>query len=230
MRHRDGTSTLRESIEELRSELRSMEASNATPMEFGLKVRSHPDSLIVTARNKMGSGSSIVVSIGLAFSLIETHTLRRDDGSLETNRNAARRLARRLGQIGFPIETAESVEFGFLLRDVPVAPILDFLTEFRNHPGSLKTDGEPVRRYIEEQQDDELAEWDVLFAGVGERKGNRMDDSLGRVINCQRRTSGKRSDARTLLVSNRQRVSTRGIERTGLTCRQRASAEEGLSG
>ena len=81
-----------DSIEELRSELRSMEASNATPEEFGLKVRSHPDSLIVTARNKMGSGSSIVVSIGLAFSLIETHTLLRDDESLESNRNAARRL------------------------------------------------------------------------------------------------------------------------------------------
>ena len=109
-----------------------------------------------------------MVSIGLAFSLIETHTLRRDDESLETNRNAARRLARRLGQIGRPIETAE--RRGVWLpppRDVPVAPILDFLTEFRNHPGSLKTDGEPVRRYIEEQQDDELAKWDVLFAACG---------------------------------------------------------------
>ena len=215
-----------ESIEGLRSELRSMEASNATPEDFGLKVRRHPDSLIVTTRNKMGSGSSIVVSIGLAFSLIETHTLRRDDESLQTNRNAARRLAGRLGQVGFPIEAAERVEFGFLLRGVPVAPILDFLTEFRNHPGSLKTDGGPVRRYIEERQDDELAEWDVLFAGVGEHEGNTTDDSLGREINCQRRTAGKRGDATTLLVSSRQRVSTRGIERTGLTSEQRASAEE----
>ena len=215
-----------ESIEELRSELRSMEASNATPMEFGLKVRSHPDALIVTARNKMGSGSSIVVSIGLAFSLIETHALHRDAESLVTNRNAACRLALRLGQIGFPIGTAESVEFGFLLRGVPVAPILDFLTEFRNHPGSLKTDGGPVRQYIEERQYDELAEWDVLFASVGRRRGHKTDDSLGRAINCQLRTSGKRSDARTLLVSNRQRVSTKGIERTGLTDEQRASAEK----
>ena len=47
-----------ESIEELRGEFRSMEASNATPEEFGLKVRSHPDTLIVTARNKMGTGAS----------------------------------------------------------------------------------------------------------------------------------------------------------------------------
>ena len=90
----------------------------------------------------------------------------------------------------------------------------------------MKTDGEPVRRYIEERQGDELAEWDILFASVKEREGYKADDSLGRAINCQQRTIGKRSDARTLLVSNQQRVSTRGIERTGLTAEQRASAEE----
>ncbi len=215
-----------DSIEELRSELRSMEASNATPEEFGLKVRSHPDSLIVTARNKMGSGSSIVVSIGLASRLIETHTLHRDDEILEANRNAARRLARRLGQIGFPIERADGEEFGFLLRGVPVAPILDFLSEFRNHSLSMKTERGPVRRYIEERQDDELAEWDVLFASVKEREGYIADHSLGRVINCQQRTIGNRGDSRTLRVSNRQRVSTRGIERSGLTDEQRTAAEK----
>ena len=82
-----------------------------------------------------------------------------------------------------------------------------------------------MRRYIEERQDDELAEWDVLFASVGEREGNRPDESLGRIIRCQRRTAGRRSDARTLLVSNRQRVSTRGIERTGLSGEEREIAE-----
>ena len=214
-----------ESIEELRGEFRSMEASNATPEEFGLKVRSHPDTLIVTARNKMGTGAQIVVSIGLAFRLIETHTLRRDAEVLEVNRNAARRLSQRLLQSGFPIEDAVRDDFGFLLREVPVAPILDFLTEFRNHDGSLLTNGEPVRRYIEERRDDELAEWDVLFASVSEREGNRPDESLGRTIRCQRRTAGERSDARTLLVSNRQRVSTRGIERTGLSGEERERAE-----
>ena len=202
-----------------------MEASNATPEEFGLKVRSHPDTLIVTARNKMGTGAQIVVRIGLAGRLIETHTLRRDAEILEVNRNAARRLSQRLRQSGFPIEDAERDDFGFLLREVPVAPILDFLTEFRNHDGSLLTNGEPVRRYIEERRDDELAEWDVLFASVGEREGNRAEESLGRIIRCQRRTAGERSDARTLLVSNRQRVSTRGIERTGLSGEDRELAE-----
>ena len=82
-----------------------------------------------------------------------------------------------------------------------------------------------MRRYIEERADDELAEWDVLFASVGKRHRNRTDETLGRPIRCQRRTAGKKSDAKTLLVSNRQRVSTRGIERTGLTGEQRDSAD-----
>ena len=215
-----------ESIEELRGEFRSMEASNATPEEFGLKVRSHPDTLIVTARNKMGAGASIVVRIGLAFRLIETHALRRDDASVANNRNAARKLCQRLGQGGFPIDAAERDDMGFLLRGVPVAPILKFLTEFRNDEGSLLTKGDPVRRYIEERQDDELAEWDVLFPSVGERDGNRTDNSLGRTIRCQRRTAGEKSNAKTLLVSNRQRVSSRRIERTGLSREQRALAEK----
>ena len=213
-----------ESIEELRGEFRSMEASNATPEEFGLKVRSHPDTLIVTARNKMGTGASVVVRIGLASRLIETHTLRRDDKSLDINREAARRLSRRLGESGFPIETAEEAEFGLLLRRVSVGPVLKFLTEFRNHEGSLLTNGEPVSRYIEERRDDELAEWDVLFASVS-RVTNAPDTSLGRRILRQRRTAGEASDARSLLVGSRQRVSGRGIERTGLTHEQRALAE-----
>ena len=214
-----------ESIEELRSEFRSMEASNATPEEFGLRVRSHPDTLIVTARNKMGTGSSVVVSIGLASKLIETHTLRRDEESLEINRRAAQRLSQTLGQDGFPIETAERVEFGFLIRGVSVGPVLNFLAEFRNHEGSLLTNGDPVRRYVEERRDDELSRWDVLYASVS-RETNMADTSLGRRILRQSRTAGERSDSRTLLVGSRQRVSSRGIERTGLTNEERVLAEE----
>ena len=222
-----------ESIEELRGEFRSMEASNATPEEFGLKVRSHPDTLIVTARNKMGTGAPVVVSIGLACRFIETHTLRKDVESLEINREAARRLSQRISQAGFPIENAEREEFGFLLRRVPAGPILDFLAEYRSHEGSLLTDGDPIRRYIEERSDDELAEWDVLFASLREPDdGGITDESLGRAILCQTRAEGTKSreDPRTLLIGNRQRVSGRGIERTGLTCEERELAEEAHRG
>ena len=218
-----------DSIEELRDEFRRMEASNATPEEFGLKVRSHPDNLIVTARNKMGTGESVAVKIGLASRLIETHALLRDSESLRTNREAAKRLAQSLGGAGFPVSAAKRDDFGWLMQEVPVDPILDFLTHFRNHEGSLLTSGGPVRRYIRERADDELATWDVLFASVreGVRTNSYKEDlSLGVRILCQQRTEGKRSDSRTLFLGNRQRVATRGIERTGLSRNQRHRAEK----
>ena len=65
----------------------------------------------------------------------------------------------------------------------------------------------------------------AALVSSGEREGNRPDESLGRTIRCQRRTAGERSDARTLLVSNRQRVSTRGIELPGLSGEDRELAE-----
>ena len=82
-----------ESIEELRDELTRMQRVNATPKEFGLRVRSHPDTLVVTARNKMGTGRSLRVLIGLANHFVETAILRRDHATLEANRQAAVTLA-----------------------------------------------------------------------------------------------------------------------------------------
>ena len=44
-----------------------------------------------------------------------------------------------------------------------------------------------------------------------------MDDSLGFQIICQRRTPGRRSDDKTLYITEKQRVSSRGVEKTGLS-------------
>ena len=71
----------------------------------------------------------------------------------------------------------------------------------------------------------ELAEWDILFTSLQRGVGAKQDKSLGRNILRQRRTEGARSDSKTLHVGSRQRVSTRGIERTGLSEEQRDAAE-----
>ena len=218
-----------ESIEELRDELARMQSVNATPRDFGLRVRSHPDTLVVTARNKMGSGRHIRVMIGLANNFVETAILRRDQPSLESNRQAALSLAERLRQCGLPPEDGEPVDGGRLVRGVPVSVVDAFLLAFRNHKGSPATETQPVRNYIRARQTDELAEWDVLFAGVTPERapqGSLRDSSLGFPLICQRRAPGRRSDEWTLMVTSRQRVSSRGIERTGLTDDEARRAKE----
>jgi hypothetical protein len=206
-----------ESIEMLRDELRSMEAAGATPEEFGLKVRSHPDTLIVTARNKMGSGERIVVNIGLGNNFVETAILKRSESVLESNRRAAVRLAEELKQAGFDLGTSAEVSGGFLISGAPVSAVDRFLSAFDNHPGSMLTDPKPVRRYIQDREGGELAEWDILFASLQRPDPDSfVDTSLGISINCQRRGAGDKSDGSTLRVTNKQRVASRGIERTGI--------------
>ena len=208
-----------ESIEELRDELRRMEAANATPMDFGLKVRSHPDTLIVTARNKMGSGERLVVSIGLANRFVETAVLRRDKESIKANGHAAMRLAERIRSSGFVHEERSNAHHGGrLYRLIPVSHVMEFLSAFRNHEGSFLTETDPISQYIRDRVDTELAEWDVFFPSLqSHTETSLVDTSLGFNIVCQRRGAGKRSDEKTLHITEKQRVSSRGIERTGLS-------------
>ena len=215
-----------ESVEELRDELTRMQQVNATPYEFGLKVRSHPDALIVTARNKMGSGSQHTVLIGLAKQFVETAILKRDETTRKSNLRVAIRLADQMRDEGIPPETGEDTPYGKLVRDVPVNLVDMFIRSFKNHPSSIKTESDPVCNYIYIGASDELSQWDVLFASVRtETNHSLVDESLGFRLVCTRRAAGKSSDEKTLMVTNKQRVSSRGITKVGLTQDQVKTAE-----
>lgn len=215
-----------DSVEELRDELTRMQQINATPYEFGLKVRSHPDALIVTARNKMGSGSKHTVFIGLANQFVETAILKRDESSRKSNVRAAIRLADKLREEGLAPEFGEDISYGKLVRDVPVDLVDEFIRSFKNHPSWIYTEPDPVRKFISVGRSDELCQWDILFASV-KHKTNRslVNEWFGFPLVCQRRAEGTRSDENKLMVSNKQRVSSRGICKVGLTASQIKEAE-----
>ena len=215
-----------ESIDELRDELARMQSANATPREFGLKVRSHPDTLVVTARNKMGSGQRHTVLIGLANRFVETAILYRDQATLDSNLRAAVRLADDMRAGGQAPENGDVLNGSRLVRGVLVEVVDAFLGAFRNHPGSPATESDPVRRYIALRAEDELSRWDVMFVGVQRRtETSLVDHRLGFPLVCQRRTPGKRSDKSVLMVTNKQRVSSRGITKVGLSDAQVQTAE-----
>lgn len=205
-----------ESIELLRDDLRTMAAANATPADFGLKVRAHPDTLMVTARNKMGAGERVAVRISLDKAFVETSSLRRDAESLSENRKAVQALASRLGELGYRFSNTHSMNGSYLACSVPVAPILGFLASYRNSPASILTEPIPVSNYIQRRKADELSEWDVMIAGI-ENEHSMTDKLFGITLNCQKRREGKRSDSKTIRIGNKQRVSSRGIEKAGLS-------------
>jgi hypothetical protein len=212
-----------EAIEELRDELRVMEARKATPKQFGLRVRSHPDTLIVTARNKMGSGKEVIMRIGLANNFIETAILRGDASTLNINRQAARNFAAAIDVVS---TTCLETRNGRLYENVPAEAVRDFIRAFQNHEGSMLTQPGPVLLYIADRADDELARWQVLFAAVRETDDPNLDtEELGFRLTRQRRTAGLRSNPSVIFISDKQRVASRGIERIGIPEELVAKAE-----
>lgn len=220
-----------ENILMIREELREMEERNATPMEFGLRIRTHPDALMITARNKMGSSENVLVSIGLHLSFIETYIIHKNKAILDKNRSAARSLVEGMLNSGISSENPPrgAGSSGHLFRNVGSDAVLDFLGTFQNHPGAFKTESEPVRKYIRDRSGSELAKWDVFFPSVGTTDAV-SDESLGITIRCQmRRTTSESvngSEPGLNFSKKNNRVSTRGIEKIGLSLEDIKKAEE----
>ena len=206
-----------ESTEELQAELRRMERDGATPEMFGLAVRSHPSSLIVTARNKMGSGEKRVM-VGLSNAFVETTKLSADPDILEHNRSAAREFLEGLGDEGQTQETSEKVPGGFLLRGVPVEHVDGFLQGFRNARESVQTETGPLRKYISDRAENELPKWDVHIASVRKSDTDSLSDILGWSIGPAQRSVGTEELERDLLAisGKRSRVASRGVEKIGI--------------
>lgn len=206
-----------QATEELHDELKRMQQANATPEEFGLAVRSHPSALMVTARNKMGSGEKQVM-VGLSNSFIETAKLSATPKVLDRNRDARDRLLAALEDIGLGREAAEDVPGGWLVEGAPSSVVDTFLRQFENSPESLLTDPAPVRRYISDRAADELAEWDILVASLAGSDGSEPASFGSYTVHPVRRKIGIDELARGVLAisGKKSRLSSRGIERTGV--------------
>lgn len=203
-----------DSIDELRDELRTMERAKLTPRDFGLRVRTHPDTLIVTARNKMGTAQVVPVKIGLSNSFIETHTLRRGLADLEANRNLAIQLLASLQSISACDVSESESAARRVWTGVPAEIVADFIAGFRNSDRSLQTQSAPVADFIRKCAQFGMGSWDVAIVGRALQGGVR-DPDLG--VICQKRTAGANSHGQSFVtIGAKNRVSTRGVEKIGL--------------
>lgn len=198
--------------EELHGELKIMEQAKATPEDFGLEVRSHPASLLVTAKNKMGAGCEVITLVGLSNQFIETAKVSADSTKLNANLVIAKNLVSNLKKAAFTIENSQ---WGLLIRDVPIRYIDEFLAGWTNTPESVITETAPVRSYLSARREDELALWDLLIPSL--QKGD-VDDTLGvdiiptnRSINLDDLKDGYMS-----FSGKKMRIASRGIEKAGV--------------
>lgn len=204
--------------EELRDEVKRMRRADLTPRDFGLKVRSHPDTLIVTARNKMRSAESHVKQISWSREGAETTKLRTRSNA--ANCTAARKFIDAMRQAG--IDAAPSEWANPIFRKVPKELIATFLDSFEVHPHNFalfvpedERHQFGLAQFLRITDAPSLQEWDVVIP-QGELTAVEFL-STGIHIRPLRRTVTTPDDGRTILVSGRKaRVGSRGVEREGI--------------
>ena len=93
------------SVLELMRDLKELEKSGRPPIEFGLKVKSHPDSLLITARNKAGKAEKIKTILDFSGKVIETFAVPNNKKKLSSNfENATSLIKNSLNNITEEIE------------------------------------------------------------------------------------------------------------------------------
>lgn len=165
----DGIQWYREinkATEELRNDLKRYEKSQKTPKEFGIRVRSDMTTLLVTARNKMRTATSMEVYTSLSGEVIETPCVYNDKITNDLNKGAVEKFIEMVSNNYEMID--EGKNFGF--KDVDKSYILELLTEFDVSVLNNCFDCESIKEFIEKYGGYELDRWDIAFASGSSNK------------------------------------------------------------
>jgi len=207
-----------DATEELRDEFVKMDQAGLTPKDFGLAVRSHPDSLIVTARNKMRSGTKVRRSISLAGHLAESTIIRSSGKAVERNMEVLKETISSADSHG----DYESVGNHHLWRSVPTEIIRDFINSYDDpHPLTLLTQRAPLLDYIGKLEKRGVTNWDVALMSLGETENTSLWEFEGYSVKAQARSISPTKDRNGnvdawAIGGSKRRIASTGDEKIGL--------------
>lgn len=203
---------------ELREEVAKMNRLGAIPRDFGLKVRAHPTTLIITARNKMKHSDRVECWITLDGKFFETPRFRQDIEVIHANKQRTDELIDRIFETcGAPAGSRLQPLFW---SKVPRSVVCEYLRKYENHPRNMEADGAALESYI--NKNNKFANWDVLVVSSNDSpaffiKGLPIRPSLRPMSGA----SGVLSSYGT-----KMRIGTMGLTKYGLTDKQIRAAKE----
>lgn len=209
----------REISDELRDSVGEMKRLELTPMDFGLKVRMHPESFRITAANKLRNGE-VVEEVYAPGSIFSTLTLSYIEDDRKANTDAADTLVDRLGASYATFsDRTSAITPRNLWRNIPSGVIREFLEGYRapmSDPyfGPAMPGGRP--QLIKVLDNPEIgAEWDVRFID-GEGLEERQFGAAGFSINVRPsvRNSMTETPFRTVTLGNRRLSSANDLMNT----------------
>jgi hypothetical protein len=130
----------------------------ATPEEFGLRVRSHPDGLLVTAPAKMRHGKKMQLTF--SDSISETIDFHRDRKVVEANFQLVEQLLKQLDAKQEPVPKLSNL----LWSGVEASEIVWLLENFITHERARRAQGRLLAEYVRASvAKDELLNWTLAL-------------------------------------------------------------------
>lgn len=207
--------------EELRSDIKYMQLSRLTPIDFGMKVRASPDALLITARNKMRHASEITRLMSIGEEGLETPRIMSDPGIISGNFRVAANL---VDQILASDATRIEENPNPLWSSVDKRFIVEALRNFVVHPLNVTFHPVDLAKFLEDSNDPKLAKWDVVIPN-----GGRQPLVIAGVVSVklQKRKLEVNEERRYLLINEKKmRVGSRGVEKEGMSPEQVNAAEK----
>jgi Z1 domain-containing protein len=148
-------------VDDLRAELDRMADTGKEPLDFGLRVRTPSDGLLITAANKIRRGEEVFVRF--AGELVQALEIARTGQRAEDNRISVRQFLEVLGPTGAERDVRGQASSHFLWRNIEVDRVLDFLSGYEAFSTpSFFNRCDALRRFIQEQaRKGELLNWAV---------------------------------------------------------------------
>ena len=154
--------SITEATEELKSDLVEYEKRKIEPSEFGLRVRSHEVALIITAQNKMRTGTQIKGKIRFDNKLKETFYVDvRPERQLK-NTSLSKNFLENLTKTHKFNPFGKKSSLGYF-SDVPANQVLDFLQSFEVFCGNSWHVHGLFMQFLERRAESEYSKWDVAF-------------------------------------------------------------------
>lgn len=196
--------------EELTQQVKRMRRDGLSPRQFGLYVMAHPDTLLITAANKMRTGERVTFRQNFSGRMLESYIVSTDRDVNEANMA----LIERFWQDGFGGLQAEDTGKGFIFRDTRVEHIENFLLAFQAH-SQFNDRKQDIIAYLRTLADKHPV-GDVLLISP---RGSSNEPFR---LNGQERKVGDLKGTAWRL--NKDRVASRGDEKLGLSNPQQDAA------
>ena len=207
--------------EELRRELDDMADMGSTPEKYGLKVRTHPDGMIITALNKMRNSETRLVTY--AGKLVQITRYYRNDNRNSQNIQYAQKW---LSGLGIPLEPSQQTRNNYLWKHIDAERIIDFIQNISIHPDGINATPKVVSRYIMNQvEEGELTDWTVALISVKSGEKYKIADyEIGLSWRTDNNAKDDGDDHTIFLISNN--LITESDQSVDLSSEEYAKAKE----